>query len=571
VLLDHAGHCKLSDLGLAVVTKVKIKGYAGTPGYCFTADDHELLTARGFLNLSEVEAHFRSHAELEVACWVDGRQEFHPITADKVTVAEDTLDLVTFSSEAHAVSLRVTAGHRMYGRLGAAIEAADGSLPWAAGVPSLRDVTAREVVDSDSGHGSTPAVFQVHTSFPLGSAASSVDVSELPFVEALGLQTVDHIEAFLWLYGYWLGHGWLDGGSARIAFGPVAPQEWDALDAVLDRLPLPKLAAMERGALGYWRATSLTAGGQRNYYICADAWWQYFGEQYGHKYAGKYAAEAPESEGITSAEWYWHWVWRLSPKYLRTVVAGQRRAERTEFDEAVHGGAIFTSSVRHRDEIVRLCLAAGYTASYQMDAPAGTVIVNNTQGQPITSQHDEWCVRYTDLTHQCEPKLSVRRDAVLEAGVSTKVWCVTVPAKGNLIMVRRVVERGVAGRPSVVSRPMVIGNTAPEMIKNKLYGPAADLFSYGVMLYRMLCGSKPFKGKVDRDLDKVKQNTHAYSLRTLPVSQTHSCRRAQVQAAARPDVLIDDFVLFGCDVFRPSSSASRPSRRRYSARRPSRC
>ena len=42
-----------------------------------------------------------------------------------------------------------------------------------------------------------------------------------------------------------------------------------------------------------------------------------------------------------------------------------------------------------------------------------------------------------------------------------------------------------------------------EMIKNKLYGPAADIFSYGVMLYRMLCGSKPFKGKVDRDLDKA--------------------------------------------------------------------
>lgn len=47
------------------------------------------------------------------------------------------------------------------------------------------------------------------------------------------------------------------------------------------------------------------------------------------------------------------------------------------------------------------------------------------------------------------------------------------------------------------------------MIKNKLYGPAADIFSYGVMLYRMLCGSKPFKGKVDRDLDKVGTAAHA--------------------------------------------------------------
>ena len=981
VLLDHAGHCKLSDLGLAVVTKVKIKGYAGTPGYCFTADDHELLTARGFLNLAEVQAHFRSHAELEVACWVDGKQEFHPITADKVTVAEDTVDLVTFSNEAHAVSLRVTAGHRMYGRLGAATEPADGSLPWATatGVPSLRDVTAREVIDSDSdsGYGSTPTVpvFQVLTSFPLGRAVSTVAAgtgtvqceSELPFVSALGLQTDDHVDAFLWLYGYWLADGWLEGGSARVAFGPVKPQDWAALDAVLARLPLPKLANIKRGALGYWRADNLTKGGQRYYYICAEAWWQYFGEQYGHKYAGKYAAEAaragarrrgidipvgthtpgvaagdvpartvtpppsprtalgrargdapaasaavapssrppsddltcrtcqhvflasnysmkanqrralkahegkctayaavhsssaavapaadessvclcqgecqcewaadvepvkpargrataqptvkcphcpahvadtsssrrqhrvtckvwagraapaaavdvdvdadadaeaaiaslpsgllqlalaaaaaeearakagkqphkviaqsahvvrnigeyepvtaqhsvdivyqlhgpkhsnfgahedgvlqsatfafleeamrvarvdysdartaifelvpivwaewadlelqaaiadggvyapvaqecvravlssdakaviafgdhaqkryrelgaaaeyrighlkyyntvsrdgrslyvveaphpssgfgvtigvvaaamvlaqqlaaststgecrtaadddrvrllantafeaPESEGITSAKWYWSWVWRLSPKYLRTVVAGQRFADGAEADKAVHGGVVYTSSVRHRDEIVRLCLAAGYTAFYVMDKPAGTVTGSNAQGVPIRLQHDSWCVRYTDFTHQSEPKLRVRRDAELEEGVATKVWCVTVPAKGNLIMVRRVLKR-LEGRPSAVSRPMVIGNTAPEMIKNKLYGPAADIFSYGVMLYRMLCGSKPFKGKVDRDLDKA-SDTHTHTHTTA-----HAYTIAERKAAA---------------------------------------
>lgn len=54
--------------------------------------------------------------------------------------------------------------------------------------------------------------------------------------------------------------------------------------------------------------------------------------------------------------------------------------------------------------------------------------------------------------------------------------------------------KGYAGTP---------GYTAPEMIKNKLYGPSVDIFSFGVMLYRMLSGSKPFKGKVDRDLDKA--------------------------------------------------------------------
>ena len=64
----------------------------------------------------------------------------------------------------------------------------------------------------------------------------------------------------------------------------------------------------------------------------------------------------------------------------------------------------------------------------------------------------------------------------------------------GLAVVTKVKIKGYAGTP---------GYTAPEMIKNKLYGPAADIFSYGVMLYRMLCGSKPFKGKIDRDLDKA--------------------------------------------------------------------
>jgi serine/threonine protein kinase len=54
--------------------------------------------------------------------------------------------------------------------------------------------------------------------------------------------------------------------------------------------------------------------------------------------------------------------------------------------------------------------------------------------------------------------------------------------------------KGYAGTP---------GYTAPEMIRGKVYGPSVDIFSFGVMVYRMLCGSKPFKGKVDRELDKA--------------------------------------------------------------------
>eukprot|EP00461_Guttulinopsis_vulgaris_P000324 UN00324 len=64
----------------------------------------------------------------------------------------------------------------------------------------------------------------------------------------------------------------------------------------------------------------------------------------------------------------------------------------------------------------------------------------------------------------------------------------------GLAVVTNVKIKGYAGTP---------GYTSPEMIRNKLYGPATDVFSYGVMVYRMLCGSKPFKGRTEAELDRA--------------------------------------------------------------------
>lgn len=198
VLLDHAGHCRLSDLGLAVVTKVKIKGYAGTPGYCFTADDHELYTSRGFMSLDDVERHFAKHATLDVGCCVDGVMEFHPITHDKLTVSdEDPLDLVEFRNAEHNISLRATAGHRMFGRLGPVDLNTDGTMEWQGGVqPNMQIHTAREVVEQEG-----DMAFQLETRFTRGAAQPALPDVELPFVTPLALTTPDQIDAFMWIYG----------------------------------------------------------------------------------------------------------------------------------------------------------------------------------------------------------------------------------------------------------------------------------------------------------------------------------------------------------------------------------
>ena len=60
--------------------------------------------------------------------------------------------------------------------------------------------------------------------------------------------------------------------------------------------------------------------------------------------------------------------------------------------------------------------------------------------------------------------------------------------------------RGYAGTP---------GYTAPEVVENKYYNKAADYFSLGVLIYRLISGKKPFEankgqvGDLDRNVVKI--------------------------------------------------------------------
>ena len=63
------------------------------------------------------------------------------------------------------------------------------------------------------------------------------------------------------------------------------------------------------------------------------------------------------AEDIKSAKWFMNWVWTLNKSHLRSILSGLRRADGCE---AFNGNLIYTSSVRFRDEIMRVCLHAGY-------------------------------------------------------------------------------------------------------------------------------------------------------------------------------------------------------------------
>ena len=279
---------------------------------CFPADDHELLTELGFFSLDDVKAHFAHHPTLSIACFVDGALQYLPIAWTDVTIATGAHDIVTFHSDAsaglrqgsHAVSLRVTANHRMWLRLGATCT--DRVRPFEDGqsqesaAPPFIDISAAEALQYGASDPSSSAV-QFCASFPEGASPSN---EELPFVSALGLASDDEIDAFLELYGYWLGDGWLDSSCQALAFSPSTVDDSVYLKALFERLHLRLLPQSEcgPGAAGAYIApepnepaerADYTEWGRRHMHrIYSPAWWRYFAEQYGHKFAGWTALEA---------------------------------------------------------------------------------------------------------------------------------------------------------------------------------------------------------------------------------------------------------------------------------------
>jgi hypothetical protein len=441
---------------------------------CFPADDHELLTEHGFMDLAAVLSHFKHHATLAVACHVDGALEYHHITRSDVTVSEDTEhDFVAFEGaiteaagrsgsvrhKTNHVSLLPTSNHRMWLRVGRTV----GHREWPGRQkqpPAWQHHSAESVLEAGQSDSSTVAQFNAR--FEHGLAA---DGAALPFVEPLGLQSDDEIDAFLELYGYWLGGGWLNLLNRAVAFGPRKPQDKPYLVALFKRLErvLPVQEwSQQAGGAGVWIQQDESSGGQYMFCIFRHEWWSYFADQYGHKYAGGHllaqAAVPLDAEDSDSAKWFWHWVWRrLGVRRMRLVIAGLRLADGDPAAGGGDTGHIHTSSVRFRDEVQRLCLQAGYTTHFGVNTEAGHV--SYSLGRPVTAKTTNWEVFYALAPQVAEPKVAVA-DECQAVRKKCVVWCVTVPTKQQNIMFRRVLERK-DGVVVSAGRPLVVGNTKP--------------------------------------------------------------------------------------------------------------
>lgn len=132
---------------------------------------------------------------------------------------------------------------------------------------------------------------------------------------------------------------------------------------------------------------------------------------------------------------------------LRLVIEGIRQGSPGRDVEGCN--SISTPSVSFRDDLVRACLHAGYSAYFTIDK---TVV-----------DSDNWCVVYSDVDSSVLQAQDVRYDGSedktneYDAERDGRVWCVQVEHPDHLIFVQRV-YRNNSGIITKVSKAVIVGN-----------------------------------------------------------------------------------------------------------------
>jgi len=402
---------------------------------CLT-EEHQVLTNRGFLFLTDIEAYAGDQPLLFAS--VDGTSlVYEPAKELIVKPAKDGQVLYEFTHAAEApawaagrdpyensagtnepsnhVSFVVTAKHDVYCTPGR-----DGH--WEAS--GFRKYKAQALFDTAAnGDGCDALKF-------MGTVAGGLaDGHDLPanLVEGLGVDSAARQAAFCAVYGYFLADG------PRRGVGDISAES-GCLVRKADVAWLERQLAVLGLARGRGYAVAATAE-------CGSAVRLSFGDKAWARCLVRERCSGPAAERCAA------WVWSLRKELVRGILAGLRRAG---------GGAkagratIRTACARFRDEVVRLCLHAGYAAHFH-----AVQLASERRGVDRSANHDLWAVSYTERAEVAYPVLCGKRD-IRPVAYNGRTWCVSVPH--GLIITRRARADPATGAVLKASLPVVLGN-----------------------------------------------------------------------------------------------------------------
>ena len=418
--------------------------------HCFAEDDHEVLTERGFMSLAELERDDTWRHTRIAGFNETGGTLVYEYASRLVIKPHGQHAMVRFehnSAHCNGVSLLVTDDHSMYAKTGTAYVNHNGKqgIAWAGRQVGPRGAS-RRIADGFSKVSAASLVSESpRAAVKLLAHAAFGSAPEVPdLFGRLGLDSDLRRTAFCEFYGYWLGDGCISG--SRVMCSPAKEYDDCWLAERLDAVGL-------RSSDDFVRTVCGEAPRRYCWYIKNAAWCAAFDEEYGVKYACSSATASKSGtvpEPIKSAKWLAPWAWDLPSDLCRAILAGLRCADGSE---AGNLNIIWTSSARFRDEVVRLALHAGYSATASRVYKAGEVrsLVN---GAPVVAKHDGWRVNYADSLAYSEPVLHAARD-IQRVAYGGRTWCLTMPSG---FLVARSLLRDPSGAVCGASRPLIVGN-----------------------------------------------------------------------------------------------------------------
>jgi hypothetical protein len=445
-------------------------------------EDHEILTERGFMDLDAYKAATADGSVVRVAGYnKKTKQLLFEVPRRLVENARATQKLVEFSSVSEMLdtwsadagdyglvathdkkddgqmSLLVTPGHDMFVQTGSVT-----SKNRVSTIDPPRKVKASQLLNL---HGMR------HVAVAEAGFAGTCGATP-PYMAALGLTTNEQGDAWLELYGFWLGNGSLSKcyGLEQILFSQRKAGDVEFLEDVITRIGLVRDTD--------WACIS-TTDNRTAIQILKQSWVDFFRAEYADERGGgaddsddddergaaaerdyscwsletqrrlTAATNVPivmperprsrtEPECTKSAKWFASWTWTLGRDRLRAVIRGLWRADGSWARQQEELG---TSSTRFRDEIVRVLLMAGYSARFKCVQLEGDV---------------RWRVLFADGgSAACRPITSKVRGEVREREYTGRTWCFEMPS--GFIMTRRA-HKNAAGVVTKASRAILTGN-----------------------------------------------------------------------------------------------------------------